>query len=116
MYRCAFYEAYYFFFFFLMIRRPPRSTLFPYTTLFRSRFQDRLQGLGFGLAFAYAQPPNEVVAARLKELRAGLADYVAKFNELLRTDVAAFNKTAQERGAPGLVAGAPGGVKAVALR
>src|SRR5256885_13240055 len=26
----------YFFFFFLMIRRPPRSTLFPYTTLFRS--------------------------------------------------------------------------------
>src|SRR2546430_13909339 len=26
------------FFFFLMIRRPPRSTLFPYTTLFRSRF------------------------------------------------------------------------------
>src|SRR2546429_5903834 len=28
---------YIFFFFFLMIRRPPRSTLFPYTTLFRSR-------------------------------------------------------------------------------
>src|SRR5438132_5943985 len=27
------------FFFFLMIRRPPRSTLFPYTTLFRSRSQ-----------------------------------------------------------------------------
>src|SRR5256885_17099522 len=32
------------FFFFLMIRRPPRSTLFPYTTLFRSfgRFRNRL--------------------------------------------------------------------------
>src|SRR2546430_12425717 len=27
------------FFFFLMIRRPPRSTLFPYTTLFRSRLE-----------------------------------------------------------------------------
>src|SRR6266850_4008864 len=27
---------YFFVFFFLMIRRPPRSTLFPYTTLFRS--------------------------------------------------------------------------------
>src|ERR1022692_5110324 len=27
---------YFFIFFFLMIRRPPRSTLFPYTTLFRS--------------------------------------------------------------------------------
>src|SRR2546430_14085408 len=29
-----------FFFFFLMIRRPPRSTLFPYTTLFRSRLRE----------------------------------------------------------------------------
>src|SRR5436305_11220186 len=33
----------YLYFFFLMIRRPPRSTLFPYTTLFRSRRQPRLQ-------------------------------------------------------------------------
>src|SRR3989441_8318037 len=33
----TYYSMYlYFFFFFLMIRRPPRSTLFPYTTLFRS--------------------------------------------------------------------------------
>src|SRR2546430_17710516 len=32
-----------FFFFFLMIRRPPRSTLFPYTTLFRSRLDQTLQ-------------------------------------------------------------------------
>src|SRR3989442_10926841 len=41
-----------FFFFFLMIRRPPRSTLFPYTTLFRSRCdrdggeRDHLRPLG----------------------------------------------------------------------
>src|SRR5215813_14501314 len=35
------------FFFFLMIRRPPRSTLFPYTTLFRSDRGPRLsEGLG----------------------------------------------------------------------
>src|SRR5256885_11218720 len=33
----------YLFFFFLMIRRPPRSTLFPYTTLFRS-LQGRRRG------------------------------------------------------------------------
>src|SRR2546426_12005422 len=32
--RCVFHQL--LFFFFLMIRRPPRSTLFPYTTLFRS--------------------------------------------------------------------------------
>src|SRR3712207_8318346 len=29
-------------FFFLMIRRPPRSTLFPYTTLFRSHYLEKL--------------------------------------------------------------------------
>src|SRR5258707_13676791 len=35
--RCLpFFLSLLFFFFFLMIRRPPRSTLFPYTTLFRS--------------------------------------------------------------------------------
>src|SRR5258708_21544151 len=39
-------------FFFLMIRRPPRSTLFPYTTLFRSRwvvliFLALIIGIGF---------------------------------------------------------------------
>src|SRR5260363_460344 len=32
------------FFFFLMIRRPPRSTLFPYTTLFRSEVVDPQAG------------------------------------------------------------------------
>src|SRR5437867_10042856 len=43
MYSFALFFVYYIFFFFslffffLMIRRPPRSTLFPYTTLFRSR-------------------------------------------------------------------------------
>src|SRR2546430_12252646 len=37
------------FFFFLMIRRPPRSTLFPYTTLFRSG--------RMGIAFPRRRPP-----------------------------------------------------------
>src|SRR6266581_6888791 len=35
---------YFYFFFFLMIRRPPRSTLFPYTTLFRSLARPLLRG------------------------------------------------------------------------
>src|SRR5438477_12755862 len=38
-FRCVFFFA---FFFFLMIRRPPRSTLFPYTTLFRSLLPKKL--------------------------------------------------------------------------
>src|SRR3712207_8301773 len=37
----SFVDVIYVFFFFLMIRRPPRSTLFPYTTLFRSRRRPR---------------------------------------------------------------------------
>src|SRR2546422_7895610 len=37
MYLSSLYAHRFTFFFFLMIRRPPRSTLFPYTTLFRSR-------------------------------------------------------------------------------
>src|SRR2546422_4646356 len=43
----------FFFFFFLMIRRPPRSTLFPYTTLFRSE----ARGLG---AFPNARAPRVI--------------------------------------------------------
>src|SRR5215813_14931241 len=55
------------FFFFLMIRRPPRSTLFPYTTLFRSRahrgaFSPR------DLAFAGRPPPGrDLVLQRSEE-------------------------------------------------
>src|SRR5258708_9991833 len=35
----SFASSSFLFFFFLMIRRPPRSTLFPYTTLFRSQVE-----------------------------------------------------------------------------
>src|SRR5574344_2666464 len=35
---CCLFVFLFIFFFFLMIRRPPRSTLFPYTTLFRSLY------------------------------------------------------------------------------
>src|SRR5262245_66272303 len=44
---CFFLFFFFFFFFFLMIRRPPRSTLFPYTTLFRSPAR---RGSGPGIA------------------------------------------------------------------
>jgi hypothetical protein len=80
-----------------------------------NRFQDRLQGLGFALSFAYAQPPTEVVAARLKELRTALDGYLVRFNDLVRTDVATFNKTAQERQAPILISGRPIEVREVKI-
>src|SRR5258706_3294570 len=50
------------FFFFLMIRRPPRSTLFPYTTLFRSRPEVVRRGVpAFGL------DPRPIGARRSEE-------------------------------------------------
>src|SRR3712207_8363823 len=67
------------FFFFLMIRRPPRSTLFPYTTLFRSahrhpvgarhrlRVQPRVRRVVVRTPGPDAQP--HVVGARLREDR-----------------------------------------------
>src|SRR6478672_13344800 len=50
-----------FFFFFLMIRRPPRSTLFPYTTLFRSfgRGAAELWGTGCRSPFTRGVPRTE---------------------------------------------------------
>src|SRR5256885_6542403 len=52
-----------FFFFFLMIRRPPRSTLFPYTTLFRSHERCRaLLHVGKRAAAANAVDDEQVDA------------------------------------------------------
>src|SRR5438067_10752652 len=46
-------------FFFLMTRRPPRSTLFPYTTLFRSHARDSLAaGRGSGSWSHYGACPS----------------------------------------------------------
>src|SRR3712207_7919501 len=53
-------------FFFLMIRRPPRSTLFPYTTLFRSAALPPTPGR----AAAREQPPRDAVPRRLPHRRA----------------------------------------------
>src|SRR5256885_15928727 len=52
------------FFFFLMIRRPPRSTLFPYTTLFRSDFGAAtvLFATGFALLFLAGARLRYVIA------------------------------------------------------
>src|SRR5256885_10336449 len=52
-----------------MIRRPPRSTLFPYTTLFRSlspmaSVSSRLQELGFAFCSAAALSPHEAMIDR----------------------------------------------------
>src|SRR5260221_11673244 len=63
------------FFFFLMIRRPPRSTLFPYTTLFRSRTEQEnlvhahVQGVGLeGVDEFVHQGEDDLVDARVERI------------------------------------------------
>src|SRR6266478_6705297 len=51
-------------FFFLMVRRPPRSTLFPYTTLFRSPRAGRARGPGARRRVSPAHVERRDAAAR----------------------------------------------------
>src|SRR3712207_8412914 len=69
-----------------MIRRPPRSTLFPYTTLFRSRDQ--------------AQPDLALVAAKVEHLQLGalrLAPHHAGQGVLLRLHPPPVRVAGQDR-------------------
>src|SRR5574341_931249 len=64
-----------FFFFFLMIRRPPRSTLFPYTTLFRSVQKPMFLSRGdrdLGVAFQTHPWRQAFISSGSKEARSAL--------------------------------------------
>src|SRR2546426_12213846 len=64
-------SSFLFFFFFLMIRRPPRSTLFPYTTLFRSLLElldEQAVGAGEHLPVEIARLVARLIGAVLGEL------------------------------------------------
>src|ERR1039458_10732218 len=56
-------------FFFLMIRRPPRSTLFPYTTLFRSLDPRLLAALDAYFGFHHLYGRSEEHTSELQSLR-----------------------------------------------
>src|SRR3712207_7685081 len=65
-----------------MIRRPPRSTLFPYTTLFRSAGESVGITLDCGNAFAVAESPlsfARTVAPRVHHVH--LKDYRVQFSD-----------------------------------
>src|SRR5258708_33298960 len=57
-------------FFFLMIRRPPRSTLFPYTTLFRSLAKEKT---------AFAKERRATIEAEMSELQEKIAGLKAQW-------------------------------------
>src|SRR2546422_3487958 len=63
-----------------MIRRPPRSTLFPYTTLFRSRFKALLMEPS-AFAYAYRHDNIEAIYKKLQERR-DTADVTEVLKEL----------------------------------
>src|SRR5947209_20237316 len=63
-----------FFFFFLMIRRPPRSTLFPYTTLFRSMHRCRCRRSAVSRARAICpRPSRDRKSTRLNSSHANIS-------------------------------------------
>src|SRR2546425_10104617 len=64
------YAHFFFFFFFLMIRRPPRSTLFPYTTLFRSQ-KDM-----YGFVVYYKIDQNSIDTQTLNAFTRELMEYL----------------------------------------
>src|SRR2546425_5436446 len=89
------------FFFFLMIRRPPRSTLFPYTTLFRSirdlRLNDRVAKMvsgqdlntkltGWSNMLGAMRPMAELIgeSAGIKAVRDKLRRLIERHHELRR--------------------------------
>ncbi|HEX6533170.1 MAG TPA: hypothetical protein VF041_01150 [Gemmatimonadaceae bacterium] len=69
------------------------------------RFHDQLMSLGFVVLYPYNQAPNDLVKEAMSRLGAELKGYLARYDELLKQDVAAFDRLAQEKGAPVLVAG-----------
>src|SRR2546425_6345878 len=77
LYCCGYYR--FFSFFFLMIRRPPRSTLFPYTTLFRSVGEIyRVHVKGGGLSPTELRSLMDWVVSRQFKMIPGVADVVSR--------------------------------------
>src|SRR3712207_9241395 len=63
------------YFFFLMIRRPPRSTLFPYTTLFRSALLEGVALAFVGLVFYPLKGERQTVERRRGNVGTAIVDH-----------------------------------------
>src|SRR5574340_1305451 len=93
----------FFFFFFLMIRRPPRSTLFPYTTLFRSPLRNHAAHLldYCQLSSMISQRGSEEHTSELqspKDLVCRLLLEKKKINDVIRHINNQQDRTKQARG------------------
>ena len=74
-------------------------------------FHGKLDSLVSRTAFLYGEAPNLLLRERAESLRKELDAYLAKYNALLKGDVAAYNKDAYAAGAPTLPSGDPISVK-----
>src|SRR3989442_10802845 len=93
------FQACRFLFFFLMIRRPPRSTLFPYTTLFRSHV---VRGARWGIRLGPPAPVEVLLWEALKDPQCGLsmaetAEGLAERYKLTRKEVDEVALASQQR-------------------
>src|SRR2546425_3792436 len=69
-----------------MIRRPPRSTLFPYTTLFRSDAAGALAATGEHYAAALESLDNPIVAARAVDMRDAISRAIRQLGGQKRSE------------------------------
>ena len=74
---------------------------------FLERFHDRLQGIMRSVLSDYGQAPSELQREEMAEVRRELEGHLQAVNQLLNTNVAAFNKLAAEHGSSTLFAGLP---------
>src|SRR6202043_4232469 len=87
------------FFFFLMIRRPPRSTLFPYTTLFRSFFYEVAKRTGIDRIAAMAHRREDRKSTRLNSshVRISYAVFCLKKKKTMRCTMGAVGYVTKTR-------------------
>lgn len=71
------------------------------------KLHDRVQSLLEQIMSGYDQAPSPLLREEMSELRQKTQAYIQSFNELLRTDIAAFNKQALDQGASTLFTGRP---------
>src|SRR3989454_10866896 len=91
-------------FFFLMIRRPPRSTLFPYTTLFRSRSERHLHDAVLASALGFVHRlvglAEQLVGPRFRPRHRHDADAGGHGRGSTRSEERRVGKECRSRGSP----------------
>jgi photosystem II stability/assembly factor-like uncharacterized protein len=78
-----------------------------------TRLHSQMSGIGFEAGGGYGQPVSPLAKAKMDQLFGELADHLKAFNEVLKSDVASYNKAAEAAGAPTVFGGRPIEVKPV---